>query len=212
MKPKHINASQVSVSAAIASGDAFRDHAEAFCRLVEADSGAADRVAKKDIGELIVSATSLALALEIYLKALLLVLGQPAPTIHNLEQLLNLVPKKQRQAIEAAYNKRRASEQPEDTSGVSLHIVHHGGEFPPFERPGPLSMNLSPLLRRNASAFMTWRYLFAHGPTKSGEPLSYEYVRLRFAADAIRGAILHNHSPSGVHLGVANPQVNAGAA
>ena len=203
MKPRHINASQVSVSAAIASGDAFRDHAETFWRLVEADSGAADKVAEEHIGELIVSATSLALALEIYLKALLLVLRQPAPTVHDLDQLLNLVPKKQRQAVEAEYKKRRTSEQPEDTSGVSLHIVHHGGETPPFERPGPLSMNLSPLLRRNASAFMTWRYLFAHGPTRNGEPLSYEYVRLRFAAEAIRGAIVQNHSPNGVHRSVA---------
>ena len=173
MKLKHINASQVSVSAAIASGDAFRDHAEAFWHLVEEQSGQADKVAETNIGELIVSATSLALALEIYLKALLLVLRQPAPTVHDLDRLLSLVPKKQRQALEAAYSKSRSTEQSDDTSGVSLHVVQNGEETPPFERSSSLSMNLTPLLRRNAGAFTTWRYLFAHGPTKAGEPLSF---------------------------------------
>ena len=203
MKSKHINAAQVSVSAALASGDAFRDHAESFWRLVENQSGEADKVAEAHIGELIVSATSLALALEIYLKALLLVLGQPAPTVHNLDQLLDLIPKKHRQAVEANYNKHRSAENPEHTSGVSLHVVHHGGPTPPFERATALSMSLGSLLRRNAGAFVTWRYLFAHGPTKTGEPLSYEYVRLRFAADAIRSAILDNHTPGKAQRSVA---------
>lgn len=188
---KLIDPHKVSVKAAIASGDAFHAHAEKFWLLVQQHTGAADKAAAANIGELVASATSLALAIELYLKALLLALGQSTPMSHDLHDLFERIPKKTRLSIESDYDARRELERAEEASGVSVHVVREGGEPPSFQRPrGTQSMRLGPLLKRNSSAFITWRYLFAQGSTKPGAPLSYEYVRLGFAAEAIRAALI----------------------
>ena len=184
------------VATAVASGDAFLSHAQRFWALVEQDPDHAEEIAQKHIGELIASATTIALAIELYLKALLLQAGQPAPKTHDLPELYQALPSKLRQTVESTYDQRRRTENDDELAGLSVHIARRGMSEQSFDRPaGPPSMKLSALLKRNSNAFSTWRYLFAHGPTNSGAPLSYEYVRLVFAARAVRARLQEsNHS------------------
>ena len=196
MKPTPtVSAQNADIPAAIASADAFLSHATQFWAMVQKDPKNAGEIASKNIGELVVSATSLSLAIELYLKALLLVLGQPTPKVHDLPVLLGATPAKARQDIEAEYSRLRAAEDPDGSSGVSLHVVRKGGIVPSF---GPatatLGMSLDSVLRRNATAFQTWRYLFANGPTLNESPLRFEYLRLWFAARSARHALTTHYA------------------
>ena len=192
---KIIPAGNADTNSAIASADAFLRHAETFWALVQPEHQDIEKIAHANLGELVVSATSLALAIEIYFKILLLLLEQAAPKKHDLPMLYERLPKKVRQSIEAQYDEFRSKEDPEDTAGVSVHIVSQVGTEPSFNRrSGMPSMRLEALLSRNADAFITWRYLFAHGPTKSGAPLSFEYIRLSYLAKSLRTQVMSEYT------------------
>ena len=184
---KAIQPGSAHIATAIASADAFISQAGAAWSRFEEDPERADETAGKHIGELIASATNLSLAIELYLKALLLERGLAAKMTHELPELFRCLPRKIQLAIEAKYDVLRESEELGGLAGLSLHISKGPSGEQSFDRPpGTYSMNFMSVLKRNATAFVTWRYLFAHGPTASGSPLSYEYVRLCFVAQALR--------------------------
>ena len=181
-----IQPGDADVGVAVLSGDAFYFHAEQFVKYAAPQFSSAGQRAATSIGEMIASATSLALSVEIYMKALLLQRGCAVPKTHELPDLFSNLPTPVQQQVESAYERLRAAEGP-GTAEFVVHISRSPGAPPSFAR-GTQAPNLSlrSVLRRSSSAFVTWRYLFAHPLTESGAPLVYEFLRLGFAAQAIR--------------------------
>jgi len=175
------------VGAALLSGDAFFRHAQEFIAHTTGDPTTSQNRAAANLGEFIASATNLALSIEIYLKALLLASGQPTPKTHELSDLFAKLPQTSRKAVESAYDRLRQSEDDHATAAFALHVAAPGQHQPSFgSSPVTQDNSLKGVLQRGAGAFVTWRYLFAHSITPSGAPLMYEFVRLSFAARAVR--------------------------
>jgi hypothetical protein len=175
------------VGAALLSGDAFFRHAQEFIAHTTSDPATSQNRAAANLGEFIASATNLALSIEIYLKALLLQSGQPAPKTHELSDLFSKLPQDFQKVVEAAYEQLRQTEVDRETAAFALHIAAPGPQTPRFGSSSATQDNsVKGVLQRGASAFVTWRYLFAHSITPDGAPLMYEFARLSFAARAIR--------------------------
>lgn len=184
--PPPIKPADADIGAALLSGDAFFRLAQQFISHAAASMDAAQAHAAANFGELIASATNLALAIEIYTKALLLLNGRHAPKLHELPALFLKLPAASRRNIEAAYDQLSANAAHVPAS-LSIHVAKHGDPAPDFnEQAKPQDHSLMAVLQRGSNAFTTWRYLFAHGTTSSGAPLTYEFLRLTFAAQAIR--------------------------
>ena len=123
------------IATAVASADAFVSQARAAWLRFEEDPERADATAGKHIGELIVSATNLSLAIELYLKALLLENGLAAQKTHELPQLFRCLPRKIQLDIEAQYDVLRKSEEEGKLAGLSLHISQGSSVEQSFDRP-----------------------------------------------------------------------------
>lgn len=182
-----IEPGNADVGAAVLSGDAFYRIAQAFVTHAAPDFKTAHVRATENLGELIASATNLAISIEIYLKALLLLHGQPAPKSHELPDLFAKLPSHVRVDVERAYVRLGAAGGYEGAAAFAVHVARKGAPPPDFgQAPKSQDNGLKPVLQRGANAFVTWRYLFAHGLTQPSAPLTYEFLRLGFAAKALR--------------------------
>ena len=190
--PPPIEPGTADVGAAVLSGDAFYRLAQEFVAHAAPNFQTARSRAAANMGELIASATNAALAIEIYLKALLLHSGQAAPKTHELPDLFAKLPSSVRSQVEQAYECLRATESECATAAFAIHITHTTAPSPNFGEAAKTQDNsFKGILQRAASAFVTWRYLFAHGLTESGAPLMYEFLRMSFAAQALRQQFRH---------------------
>jgi hypothetical protein len=143
--------------------------------------------AAENMGELIASATNVALAIELYLKALLLRSGQAAPMTHELPSLFAKLPSSVQLKVEQVYERLQATAKKGAAAAFAVHVAGKNSPRPRFGQGAQTQDNtLKGVLQRAASAFVTWRYLFAHAPTESGAPLTYEFLRLSLAAQALR--------------------------
>ena len=90
---------------ALIAADAFRTQAKRF--ISNLPQGSLDEAAQfsvRNLGEFIASATILALALELYLKALRIAIGSPASETHHLWSLYKHLPVDLKKAIETQYD------------------------------------------------------------------------------------------------------------
>jgi HEPN domain-containing protein len=142
-----------------------------------------------EFGNVVSSATNLALALEIYLKTLLNQLGQPIHKIHDLGKLYTDLPQKIKKEIEDKYDKALHS-LPENTR-VSITIAKGPYNTPIWKKHK--SIEIAELLKRSADVFVSWRYIFVYEPKESDyEFHEFEYRLLVLACEAIKACIL-NH-------------------
>jgi len=172
--------------------DAFREQAHIFIQHIgpETDLDKATTHAAGRLGQLMASATTLALAIEIYLKALRILVGMNPSSDHNLWALYKKLPQQLKDLIEASYNKLN-SEERTDADGVLLAL--YGG--PMTEEvlqqikatPAPNGgTDLKSVLLNAGDAFVTWRYLYEKGQPGKIQLFEYGYKRLDFIASALR--------------------------
>jgi hypothetical protein len=175
---------------AILAAEAFRASSAIFTATLPDDPAQAVQIASKNIGGLIASATSRALAVELYLKALRIALGLPVPTTHHLWSLYKSIPSEHKFGVEEIYDSYNA--------GIGLRILGLNIMVEVEEDPVPVEERKPPpydgedlksVLLRSSDAFVNWRYLHQGG--RPGEPMyyTYDFRRLDFVCDALRDYI-----------------------
>lgn len=186
---------------AILAGDTFIAHSNIFIREVAGKNlDPPPQMSGQFLGSLIVSATSLALGIELYLKALRMKLGIRVPKTHHLLHLYDDLPEDIRTLIENRYDQIRPSAIGK-ASGLKLviecgqvpqEVIKQDKEKTSITAP---DNSLRAVLERSSDAFQTWRYLHEGG--RNGELMTYnfEYGCLGAAATSIRTTL-------NVHVGV----------
>lgn len=151
----------------------------------------------RELGNLVSSATNLALALEIYLKTLRNQLGLPIPRIHDLWELYRDLPPEVKIEIEDMYDSAWRSL----PKGIRVSITIAKG---PRDAPiwkNDKSIEIAELLKRSADVFVSWRYIFVYEPKESDyEFHQFEYRLLVLACEAIKASIL-NHDKGNASQG-----------
>lgn len=177
---------------AILTGDAFFKLASKFIQSVTPDIQTAHHGAAQNIGDLIASATMLPLSIELYLKALLLKYDKPAPKTHELPVLYSALPQSIKHSCEERYESFRKTEG-SGTASFKFQIFSRSKVPNPKWREDlpqdSLDYSLTAVLMRSSSAFVTWRYLFAINPQTTPEIMTYEFLRLSFAARSFRAEL-----------------------
>lgn len=180
------------------SGDAFRHLAQQFVDRIRRDGIGAKGLAPEDIGNMIASATTLALSVELYLKALQLLEGLVPPTDHDLWALFKRLPNDLKKSIERQYEILNSS------MGAGIDMIAVQISVGPFreeeiaradaadDRGRVISegKSLESVLKRNKSAFLAWRYLYEKGNSGRIITFVYEFSDLGCAAESIRQHIL----------------------
>lgn len=174
---------------AIVSADSFFTNAVTFIDEIAYSKTNAHEKAIQRIGDLIASATSLTLALELYLKAMLIAFRIEVPRTHNLDDIFKKVPVDVRQLIQSKYDRYLATS-PWPVAELQLQTADKAVPWP-SEDASSLSektlSDLNSLFKRTGNDFSTWRYLYE---AVSGEvrEIRYEFARLVAASKAIRAA------------------------
>lgn len=152
----------------------------------------------EELGELVSSATTLALAIELYLKALHIQFASEYARTHDLRRLYDDLPADVRVEIESSYDASFLSIRPGDRGAIT---IAKGPMAPPaWSDYAKESKKLRDVLTRSRDVFVSWRYIFAPAPAVlSGgyEFHHYEYRLLLFACDAVRAAILSRQQKDG---------------
>jgi hypothetical protein len=172
------------------AANAFRDCARPLCQklgglLPEAAVQAVD----SDFGGTIASASNLAFAIELYMKALRMLNKLGPMNIHELSKLYLNLPKELRRAIETTYDAMPKISAPyKQPKAVLVRISHKNApESDRRDTPRwPTDVSLHALLERNNNLFERWRYLWDEGEPGKVKQAYYEYQCLEAAADALR--------------------------
>ena len=160
-------------------------NAQPFIAKLNADIALANERAVQDIGGLVASVTNLTLAIELYLKGLLLWNSVPAPKTHDLPTLYKLLPASVAASVQVDFVRQLELAAPVNGIELELTRANDAQERNP-EPTGPPDMSLSAVLTRNADAFVIWRYLFSLNPKPGSEYLAYEHDSLNSLANALR--------------------------
>jgi len=173
---------------ALLVADTFMNHAISFFDKTGTVMGKIQFNSPQDIGLLVASATQLSLALELYLKALRMILKMPIPTTHDLWRLYNNLPITIKSTFEDKYNLVNSTKGGELAEFSIIMLVSDNPNEPtPKFSKDIKKIDLNSILKRSKDAFQTWRYIHEGG--KSGEYVSYnyEFYRLRLICDIVRG-------------------------
>ena len=178
-----------NANTALTAADAFRVQSKVFIdSLPKGNLDEAAQFAIHNLGGLIASATTLALALELYLKALRIVTGFPASEVHHLWSLYKHLPTELKKVIETQYNQLNIP-QVGKLAVLELEVSTEPFNNISDENEGKsnnLSNDIKSVLIRSSDAFITWRYI--HEGAKKGEYVKYDYefYRLELICDITR--------------------------
>jgi hypothetical protein len=174
------------------TAEAFHEHSQTFLKRAGNKMDQANARAAQDPGGMIASATSLSLAIELYLKCIRIILGKPIPETHHLWVLYKGLPKTLRDQIEARY---ASFPDPPEGNAVILEVAVSLGltdaqkaESDAKHFPGFDDHSLPAVLKRTGHAFITWRYF--HEVARPGQVtyLQYEFHYMSQAALVLRDA------------------------
>ncbi len=177
---------------ALIAADAFRVQSKIFIDSLPKDNlDEASQFSVRNLGGLIASATTLALALELYLKALRIVTGFPASEMHNLWSLYKHLPTDLKKAIENQYNLLNTRQ---DGKLASLHLEVSTEPFndnlpDENEQLNNFSDDLKSVFIRSSDAFITWRYIHEGGKRNEYVKYDYEFYRLELICDITRSQL-----------------------
>ena len=185
---------QYDAGTALVAADAFYTHSRSFIPEIGPDINVAHQKAAQNLGGLIASATMLALAVELYLKAIRIVTGLSVSETHDLWSLYKSLPQNLKISIEALFGALL----PRDTSKTAeLEVAVWVGKAPSHSPDGwdeksPHSKDVSvkAVLRRSSNAFITWRYLHEGGVPGQYMVYRYEFIRLELIAQSLRKHIV----------------------
>lgn len=128
------------------------------------------------------SATNRILALELYLKAMLVGAGVQFPANHDLVVLFQALPVDIQKEVEEGYNKRRtAADDPAAFVEIVLRFqLTDSPEQTVHDRPEPkvIDRSLAGLLERNRKGFVEARYLFGRASFDTASLFFYEHLRI----------------------------------
>jgi hypothetical protein len=184
--------------------DAALACAEAFLRLAEPvvirigkdveESTTQSRPFLRSMGDVAAAATNLAFAIELYIKAILVVsridvsLGREG---HNLGKLYAAMPQDFRTVIERSYEERRKIDWNGRYPSITVAMRPVPANLPKWDDSGSESPDLEALLNRSSDIFTSWRYIYEFkNPDEGGWQLRrFEYGLLLSACRAIRDTI-----------------------
>jgi hypothetical protein len=172
---------------ALVCGEAFQRQADELIFDIRKVREGSHHVMPDELGNVVVCATNLAFAAELYLKGLLIQLGQDVPMSHNLQKLYGAIDQPVRLLIESVYNKALPGEI-QRLGGLVSFMFAKG----PLEQPRwneyKVSKNLPDLLARSKDLFISWRYVFESSlPEGSSYDFhQFEYGLLRCATEVLR--------------------------
>jgi hypothetical protein len=185
---------------ALMCGEAFQRSAERLIpRIWELKEGSSAITMSDEFGDLVVCATNLAFALELYLKALLTQHDLPVAQNHDLRALYDGLPQTVRELIESVYNKALKDEVGRMEARTSILIAWGPSERPLFQDSKEWPA-LPDVLARSKDLFQSWRYAFEFSPP-DGSPYhfrQFEYCFLRCAAEVVRVEATMRLSEAGV--------------
>lgn len=133
-------------------------------------------------------ATNVALALELYLKAIRIGLKMTSPDTHNLWALYKSLPNEVKTKLEAGYDARVAELLPTQQFDLNICVQRGGSPSDPFEFPTreARSKLLPALIKRSAFMFVAWRYVHESvPPTQKHAFFSFEHSHLRIACETL---------------------------
>ena len=176
------------LSLAVAAADRLVDYSRNFSRLVPHDLNAAAAVAVQNLPEMMVSATMLSLAIEMYLKVALAAEGTPVPQSHDLGHLWKELSAPPQAAIETRF--QRSAGPLHAVTGIELQIKTDN-QFPPDGPSKPWSTvrepeSASKVLQMAGKGFTTWRYLYEMAEHGAIFEITYDFGRLQRVASAVR--------------------------
>lgn len=192
MPSKKTNVKQDPGSAGLAlhSADAFRALSRPFLDFVGTDMNICHERAVQNMGAMIASATSLALSVELYLKALRLLHGIKASHTHDLLALFDGLPETLRASIDRVYTQIPSNPVGVASSLILGVILGQKKEIPPSVPPKrPPDNSIRAVLERSKDAFQTWRYMHEQGELETSVEFVYEFHNLGRIAEAIRSHI-----------------------
>ena len=171
------------------SADAFRAASRPFCeKVAKLRISEAVEEGRRDLGGMIASATNLAFAVELYMKALRIVNKQGPKWTHNLGKLYSDLPEKLRRSIEVTYEAAPKPDVSLYATSLGISITHKDAsaeERATIPR-GPSDESILAVLERSSAVFENWRYLYDQGEPGRVKRLPFEYHYLGIAADALR--------------------------
>jgi len=169
---------------AVLSADGFHACALPLVRKLSGMSiREAPHYAGDHLAEVVVAATTLALSIELYLKALWMLAGDTPPDIHPLWALYKKLPPKLKTSIQAAY--QGLPPHPVGmAAGVAFDLAPVGNSTP--SQTSSTEKSLRAVLIRSSDVFVTWRY-FHQVPTP-GRPsrLAFEFFQLDAIANILK--------------------------
>jgi hypothetical protein len=155
-----------------------------------------------DLHEALASATNRVLALELYLKSLLVGAGVEFPADHDLPKLFQCLPLNIQAEVEAEFNKRRsAADEPKVCAETILWFQLTQSldqQIDSLTIPKPVDTSLAGLLERNRRAFIESRYMFDQARFDAPFRFVYEHLRLAILCSVLCNLLeqsLLNRSP-----------------
>lgn len=148
-----------------------------------------DAIPEIDMEEAVASATNRVLALELYLKALLIAADAYFPADHDLPILFNQLPTDIRAEVEKAFSNKKAIADDPNVLAQGIYWFQlaqvPGQPIEKLVKPEPIGNSLNGLLERNRRAFIDSRYLFGQAKFKESSVFVYEYLRLAILCNVL---------------------------
>lgn len=176
-----------SSQAALVCGEAFQRLAEEFISRIGSIKENSSKDMSNELGDLVACATNIGFAIELYLKALLILMDLKVPQRHDLRALYDRIPQPVRAIIENVYDSALSDEMRQLCSRASITLAKGPLKEPRWD-DYKLSLALPDLLTRSKDIFTSWRYIFEFTEPEDSpyQFHQFEYGPLRCAAEAIR--------------------------
>ena len=184
---------------ALVYGQAFQRVAEQLIQAIWKLEEGLHHVVQDEMGDVVVCATNLAFALELYLKGLLALLGLDVPKVHDLHDLFSALPQSVRSVIEDTYNIAIPDDLRRMGGRASFSVAKGPLGTPPEWEKLKALLALPDLLVRSRDLFQSWRYLFEFREPKDGSYRfhQFDYGFLRCAAEVLRVELMVRLDQSG---------------
>lgn len=188
-QPKSISF-ESEIEMALSCGESFQHQAVVIIPNIHLIEEGKALVRDGRLGFVVVCATSLSFAIELYLKSMLMICNLKVPKTHNLRELYNKLPHSAKKSIEDVYN-TNCLEIARDLNGHMGFTLAKGPIETPEWDDSKKRFTLPKLLVRSKDLFTSWRYVFEfHKPNDSLYQFHhFDYGFLLAAAQAMRAAI-----------------------
>lgn len=189
------------IQVALTCGEAFQRLAEELIPRIGSTKEESSQAMSNELGDIVVCAANLAFAIELYLKALLMLLDSPVPQVHDLRVLYDKISQQVRELIEHVYDAKWPEQARQLHGRVSVTLAKGPREEPLWDDYTKESLALPDLLARSKNLFQSWRYIFEFcQPNDSSYQFhQFEYGLLWCAAEAIKVEIKVRLGETGRH-------------